>query len=106
MPHKIDPTNVKPCWHMQTLVSAWIDGRLTGLARWYTEAHVKDCPQCQVSVPFLKSLHFRLSDLGQKPAQDTPTKDTPTKDMLTKDTLTEQQWQAVEAAWEQAEQQK
>lgn len=75
---------------MQTLVSAWVDGRLTGLARWYTETHLKDCPQCQASVPFLKSLHFRLSDLGQKPAQDT---------------LTEPQWQAVEAAWERAEQQ-
>ncbi len=91
---------------MQTLVSAWVDGRLTGLARWYTEKHVGDCPQCQASVPFLKSLHFRLSDLSQKPAQNTLTKDALTKDALTKDALTEQQWQAVEAAWEQAEQQK
>ena len=88
MLHKIDPANVKPCWHMQTLVSAWVDGRLTGLARWYTEKHVHDCPQCQASVPFLESLHLRLSDLGQKPERGT---------------LTEQQWQAVEAAWEQAE---
>jgi len=91
MPHKIDPTNLKPCWHMQTLVSAWLDGRLTGLARWYTEKHVKDCPQCQVSVPFLKSLHFRLSDLGKKPD--------PQK-------LSETRWQAVEAAWKQSEQQR
>lgn len=91
MLHQIYPDNVKPCRHMQTLVSAWVDGRLTGLARWYTEKHVHDCPQCQASVPFLKSLHFRLSDLGAKPAQEA---------------LTEQQWQAVEAAWEQAEQQK
>ena len=91
MSHKIDPDNVKPCWHMQTLVSAWVDGRLSGLARWYTEQHVKDCPQCQASVPFLKTLHFRLSDLGKKPD--------PAK-------LSDAQWQAVEAAWEQAEKQK
>ena len=90
MPPKADPHNLKPCRHMQTLVSAWVDGRLSGLARWYTEKHVKDCPQCRASVPFLKSLHFRLSSLETKPAQDT---------------LTEPQWQAVEAAWEQAERQ-
>ena len=76
---------------MQTLVSALLDGRLSGIARWYTEAHIKNCPQCTASVPFLKALHFRLSGLGQKAAQDT---------------LSEQQWQAVEAAWTEAEQQK
>ncbi len=76
---------------MQTLVSAWLDSRLVGLARWYTEAHVKSCPQCTASVPFLKSLRFRLSDLGQKP---------------NKETLSETQWEAVEAVWERAEQQK
>lgn len=91
MPHKIDPTNLKPCGHMQTLVSAWLDGRLTGLARWYTEKHVKDCPQCQASVPFLKSLRFWLRDLGTKPAAET---------------LSETRWQAVEAAWKQSEQQR
>ena len=89
MIHKLDPSNVKPCRHMQTLVSAWVDGKLTGLARWYTERHVKDCPQCQSSLPFLRTLHFRLSALG--------------KDAGPEKTLSEQQWQAVEAAWAQAE---
>lgn len=91
MLHKLDPTNLKPCWHMQTLVSAWLDGRLSGLALWYTKKHIKDCPQCQASVPFLKSLHFRLSGLGQKPAEDT---------------LSETRWKAVEEAWTDSEQQK
>ena len=86
--HKIDPNNVKPCWHMQTLVSAWVDGRLSGLARWYTEQHVKSCPQCQASVPFLQTLHFRLSELSQAPAAEK---------------LSDPRWQAVEAAWTHAE---
>ena len=88
MTHKLDPNNVKPCRHMETLVSAWADGKLTGLARWYTALHVKGCPQCQSSLPFLQTLHFRLSALSQTP--------TPEK-------LPDTRWQAVEAAWAQAE---
>lgn len=88
---KPDPTNLKPCWHMETLVSAWVDGKLTGITRWYTERHLKDCAQCQSSVPFLKALHFRLSTLGETPP--------PAK-------LSDERWEAVEAAWQQSEQQK
>ncbi len=88
MAHKFDPSNVKPCSHMETLVSAWVDGKLTGIARWYTALHVKGCPQCQASVPFLRTLHFRLSELGQKPASEK---------------LPDTRWQAVEAAWLQSE---
>jgi len=82
--HKLDPNNVKPCRHMETLVSAWVDGKLTGIARWYTALHVKGCPQCQSSLPFLQTLHFRLSELGQTPAPEK---------------LSDPRWQAVEAAW-------
>ncbi len=89
MLHKPDPTNVKPCSHMETLVSAWVDGKLTGLARWYTEWHVKNCPQCQSSLPFLRTLHFRLSTLG--------------KDAAPEQQLSKQRWQAVEAAWAHSE---
>jgi hypothetical protein len=89
MLHKFDPANVKPCRHMQTLVSAWVDGKLTGLARWYTAWHVKSCPQCQASLPFLRTLHFRLSALG--------------KDADPKSQLSEQRWEAVEAAWSHSE---
>lgn len=89
--HKTDPFDLEPCRHMQTLVCAWLDGRLTGLARWYTGTHVKGCPQCQASVPFLKSLHIRLGGLGQK---------------LASETLSETRWKAVKAACEYAEQKK
>jgi len=89
--HKQDPNNLKPCWHMQTLVSAWVDGKLSGLTRWYTEQHIKGCPQCQSSLPFLRDLRFRLSSLGQRP--------------VSREGLTDSQWEAVEKAWEQAEKQ-
>ncbi len=91
--HKPDPTDVKPCRHMQTLVSAWTDGRLSGLARWYTEAHMKSCPQCRSSVPFLHDLRSRLGALGQSPGGEA----------TGGEALTETQRQALEAAWEQAE---
>ena len=88
MPHKLDPQNVKPCRHMETLVSAWVDGKLTGIARWYTALHVKGCPQCQSSLPFLRTLHFRLSALSRTPPAET---------------LSDPRWQALEAAWTHAE---
>ncbi len=88
MLHKLDPANVKPCRHMETLVSAWMDGKLTGIKRWYTELHVKGCPQCQSSLPFLQTLHFRLSALESR---------------LPAEKLSESQWQAIEAAWTQSE---
>jgi len=86
MRHKIDPANLKPCWHMQTLVSAWMDGKLTGVTRWYTKTHVAHCPQCDASVPFLRGLRERVHLLSNKP-EATPEVD----------------WGKVEAAWEQTD---
>ena len=89
MKHKIDPENLKPCPHMRTLVSAWTDGALRGLPRWYTEAHVKGCPQCQASLPFLRTLRARVGELAETGPVPEP--------------LTETRRQTVEGAWEQAE---
>lgn len=86
--HKPNPDNLKPCRHMQTLVSAWVDGKLSGLTLWYTKKHVQGCPQCRSSLPFLQTLHFRLSELGKAPAAHK---------------LSDTQWQAVEAAWTRSE---
>lgn len=97
--HKVNPDNLKPCAHMQTLVSAWLDGHLSGLARWYTARHVRGCAQCQASLPFLRGLRARLLALpGDGSASDTP-------DPLPvpAPTLTPQRWNAVEAAWQQAD---
>jgi len=85
---KLDPTDLKPCPHMRTLVSAWADEKLTGLARWYTERHVQACPQCQSSLPFLRGMRARLLSLGGQPADAG---------------LEPERWRRVEAAWEQAE---
>jgi hypothetical protein len=62
---KLDPTDLKPCPHMRSLVSAKVDGHLHGLAAWYTDFHVAGCKQCQASIPFLTSLKERLAALNR-----------------------------------------
>jgi len=79
-----NPHDLKPCPHMRVLVSSWLDGALTGLARWYTAFHVARCPQCQSSLPFLRTLHSRLEDIGTRPPDAA---------------LTPERWERVEAAW-------
>ncbi len=61
---KFDPTDLKPCPHMRTLVSAHVDGNLTGIAEWYTKSHIKGCAQCSAALPFLISLKERLVELN------------------------------------------
>ncbi len=73
---------------MQTLVSAWVDDRLTGLARWYTERHIQGCRRCQSSLPFLRAMRARLRHLGAPPAEAA---------------LAPERWAQVEAEWERAE---
>lgn len=85
---KMNPSDLKPCPHMRTLVSAWMDEKLTGLARRYTEWHVQSCPQCQSSLPFLRGMRARLLRLGERPANSA---------------LPPERWERVEAAWAQAE---
>ena len=84
MRHAINENDLKPCPHMRTLVSAWIDNRLTGIAKWYTEWHVKHCPQCQSSLPFLRSLHERMRQLAGRGDE----------------TIPELRWAKIESAWE------
>ena len=86
---KNDPADLKPCPHMQTLVSAWLDGALTGLMRWYTEWHVAHCPRCTDAVPVLRVLRARLRRLSEVPPDPA---------------LTPEQRNAVEAAWQRADQ--
>lgn len=84
---KHDPNDWKPCWHMRTLMSAWIDGALSGLARWYLERHVADCPRCRAALPVLRVLHDRLHGMECPPEA----------------ALSTERWAAVEAAWEQVD---
>jgi hypothetical protein len=62
---KFQTTDLKPCPHMRTLVSAHVDGQLGGVAEWYTKAHIKGCKQCQASLPFLDALKDRLEGLDE-----------------------------------------
>ena len=84
---KHDPNDWKPCWHMRTLMSAWVDGALSGLARWYLERHVTGCARCRAALPILRGLHDRLHGMGDAP------------DVA----LSTERWAAVEAAWERAD---
>jgi hypothetical protein len=67
---RLDPTDLKPCSHMRTLVSARVDNKLSGLAGWYTDHHIKGCAQCQASIPFLTSLKERLLELESDGSDD------------------------------------
>jgi anti-sigma factor RsiW len=49
---------------MKTLLSALSDGTLAGLARWYTEQHVKGCPGCAAGLKALRGLRDRLRALA------------------------------------------
>lgn len=89
MRHKSNANDLKPCPHMRTLVSAWVDGRLTGLAKWYTDWHIKHCPQCQSSLPFLRSLHERMRELSERGA----------------DTIPDERWTRIESAWDRVDEQ-
>ena len=93
--HKRDPQNLKPCSHMETLVSAHADGELTGLAKLYTEAHIKGCPQCQSSLPFLQSLKERLNVLEPREPES--------PDDTSACRLAPERWEQVEQSWALAE---
>ena len=58
-----DPTDTKPCPHMRTLVSAFADDALTGLARWYTRQHLASCPRCQQGLATIREMQARLTEL-------------------------------------------
>jgi len=81
----------KPCPHMRTLVSAWLDDRLTGLAKWYVEWHIKHCKQCSKSVPFFRKMHGRLENLAAKGSAVA---------------LDPARWDKIEKAWEETDQKK
>ena len=63
---KHDPTDLKPCKHMETLVSSMVDGNLKGLPLLYTKSHVKGCAKCAASIPHLGKLKDRVCELGNQ----------------------------------------
>jgi hypothetical protein len=93
--HRHDPDDLKPCPHMENLVSAWVDGKLTGLKLWYTRWHVGQCARCKPAVPVLEALRDRLRRLAEHDTE----RHTDEYAALTPDRRA-----ALEAAWERVDQ--
>lgn len=91
---KVDDSNLKPCSHMEILVSCYVDGNLTGVKRWYAESHIKGCKQCQASIPFLIALKARTLTTD---ADDTR------EGMPKQPELTNQAWARIRRGWDEAE---
>jgi hypothetical protein len=86
--HKIEPGDMKPCKHMEGLVSSKVDGKLTGVAKLYTDWHVSQCPRCQAGEQTLITLKSRLGDLNQEAEEPTGPG------------LADEKWSSVEAQWQ------
>ncbi len=63
--HKFDSNDPKPCSHMCNLVTAHVDGNLSGVAAWYTKTHIAGCKQCQASVSRLISMKEEGAPTGR-----------------------------------------
>ena len=81
----------QPCRHMKTLVSAYFDGKLRGLARWYTHLHISGCPRCQAALEALRKLKDRLLQLKAESSGQTGT------------SLSVDRWNRIEAAWTESD---
>jgi hypothetical protein len=79
---------------MENLVSAYVDDKLDGVQKWYTESHLKGCKQCQASVPFLQALKSRTLMLG--------TDDMPAHS-AEQCQLDHDRWEKIEKEWDSAE---
>jgi anti-sigma factor RsiW len=91
---KVDESNVKPCSHMETLVSAHVDGKLSGVQKWYTETHIAGCKQCQASVPFLQALRSRTLMLGAEDINENAAQECH---------LAQDRWVNIEKEWDETD---
>ena len=55
--------DVRPCKHMEEMVSGFVDGSLRGPARWYTQLHVLHCTQCRAAAKNLRVVIGQVSTL-------------------------------------------
>lgn len=63
---------IKPCKHMEGLVSSLSDHSLHGPALWYTKFHVATCHSCSVALIALRSLRTRLAGLSRAGGEGGP----------------------------------
>ncbi len=79
-------SRVHPCWHMRHLVPQLAEGTLTGFLRKYTLFHLQQCTQCQEALEALRKVIDRVR--GAR---------------LSHHTLSSDRWEALEQAWDAAE---
>jgi hypothetical protein len=67
--------DVRPCKHMEGMVSGYADGSLKGPGRWYTQLHALHCTQCRVAIQHLRVVIDKVSELREDgtPAERLPT---------------------------------
>ena len=57
--------DVRPCKHMEGMVSGFADGSLRGPARWYTQLHALHCTECRAAIERLRVVIDKVSDLRE-----------------------------------------
>src|SRR5689334_6216458 len=58
--------DVRPCKHMEEMVSGFVDGSLRGPARWYTQLHVMHCTQCRAAEKNLRVVIRQVAGLREE----------------------------------------
>ena len=61
--------DVRPCEHMEGMVSGLADGSLHGPALWYTQMHAMHCTKCKAAVKNLRVVIGRVKELGDDSGQ-------------------------------------
>jgi hypothetical protein len=64
--------DVRPCEHMETMVSGLADGSLHGPKRWFTQIHILYCTPCRSAVRNLRTVIDQVSDLREAGADRMP----------------------------------
>jgi hypothetical protein len=83
--------DANPCWVMGSRLSAFCDGSLPALARWYARLHVSCCPQCAGALAAFRKVRERLLRHREAVIAREGTG------------LTSDRWKALELAWAAAE---
>lgn len=61
--------DVRPCKHMEEMVSGFADGSLQGPAQWYTRIHMLYCTPCAAAAKNLRVLIGQISRLRDAQAR-------------------------------------
>lgn len=90
--HKDTGDSLKPCKHMEGLLNRTVDNTAPAFLGWYARYHAAHCARCGSFLGSLTKLLGRLHGMKSTPeaAEAEPA-------------LSPERWEAVEAAWTEAE---